>query len=99
MEISCRGPPIHIPCPAGCAGKSGRRLFIHANRQVVTISPALALPLFCLSLAVTLGAAGLFADRLDHLGPRIGLSEPLVGLLTALAADGPEIASALIALA
>ncbi len=52
-----------------------------------------------MSLAVTLGAAALFADRLDHIGPRLGLSEPLVGLLTALAADGPEIASALIALA
>jgi cation:H+ antiporter len=49
-------------------------------------------------VAVTLSAAGLFADRLDHVGPRLGLSEPLVGLLTALAADGPELASALIAL-
>jgi Ca2+/Na+ antiporter len=62
------------------------------------ISPALAVPLFVLSLAVTLAAAALFADRLDHVGPRVGLSEPLVGLLTALAADAPEIASALIAL-
>jgi cation:H+ antiporter len=50
-------------------------------------------------VVVTLAAAGLFADRLDHIGPRIGLSEPLVGLLTALAADGPEISSAVIALA
>ena len=50
-------------------------------------------------MAVTLAAAALFADRLDHIGPRIGLSEALVGLLTALAADGPEISSAVIALA
>ena len=64
----------------------------------IRISPALAIPLFALSVAVTLAAAALFADRLDHVGPRIGLSEPLVGLLTALAADGPEISSALIAL-
>ena len=62
------------------------------------MSPALAIPLFLLSVAVTLSAAALFADRLDHIGPRIGLSEPLVGLLTALAADGPEISAALIAL-
>jgi cation:H+ antiporter len=67
--------------------------------MAVNISPALSIPLFIVSVAVTLAAASLFADRLDHLGPRIGLSEPLVGLLTALAADGPEISSALIALA
>jgi cation:H+ antiporter len=63
------------------------------------ISPVLAAPIFLASVGVTLSAASLFADRLDHIGPRIGLSEPLVGLLTALAADGPEISSALIALA
>ncbi|MGC1815869.1 MAG: hypothetical protein WA696_17160 [Solirubrobacterales bacterium] len=62
------------------------------------MSPALAVPLFALSVAVTLAAAALFADRLDHVGPRLGLSEPLVGLLTALAADGPELSFALIAL-
>ena len=68
------------------------------QKEQAAISPALAIPLFAFSLAVTLGAAALFADRLDHVGPRVGLSEPLVGLLTALAADGPEISSALIAL-
>jgi len=67
-------------------------------KEPPAISPALALSIFGLSLAVTLSAAALFADRLDHIGPRLGLSEPLVGLLTALAADGPEISSALIAL-
>lgn len=59
----------------------------------------LALPLFCASVVVTLAAAALFADRLDHIGPRVGLPEALTGLVTALAADGPEISSALIALA
>jgi len=59
----------------------------------------LALPLFVASVAVTLAAAALFADRLDHIGPRVGLPEALTGLVTALAADGPEISSALIALA
>ena len=54
---------------------------------------------FALSVLLTLGAAGTFADRLDHLAPRLGLPEALVGLLTALAADAPEISSALIALA
>jgi cation:H+ antiporter len=63
------------------------------------MSPGLALPLLVLSLAVTLGAARMFARRLDRLGVALGLPEALVGLLTALAADGPEVSSALVALA
>jgi cation:H+ antiporter len=43
-------------------------------------------------------AARLFARRLDRLGVRFGFPEALIGLLTALAADGPEISSALFAL-
>jgi cation:H+ antiporter len=62
------------------------------------MSPALAVPLFCVSLAVTLGAARLFASRLDRLGVRFGFPEALIGLLTAVAADGPEISTALFAL-
>jgi cation:H+ antiporter len=60
--------------------------------------PALAVPLFLVSLLVTLAAARLFARRLDRLGVRFGFPEALIGLLTALAADGPEICSALFAL-
>jgi cation:H+ antiporter len=59
----------------------------------------LATPLFLISLAVTLTAARLFARRLDWLGVRFGFPEALIGLLTALAADGPEISSALFSLA
>ncbi|HTU84218.1 MAG TPA: hypothetical protein VMF57_01515 [Solirubrobacteraceae bacterium] len=59
---------------------------------------ALAAPLFLVSLAVTLAAARLFARRLDRLGVRFGFPEALIGLLTAVAADGPEISSALFAL-
>jgi cation:H+ antiporter len=57
-----------------------------------------AVPLFLVSLSATLVAARLFARRLDRLGLRFGFPEALVGLLTALAADGPEISSALFAL-
>jgi len=60
---------------------------------------SLALALLALSLAVTLGAARMFARRLDRLGVAFGFPEALLGLLTALAADGPELSSALIALA
>ena len=62
------------------------------------MSPALALPVFAVSAAVTLGASAFFADKLDHIGPRLGLPESVVGLLTAVAADTPEIASAIVAL-
>lgn len=58
-----------------------------------------AAPLFLFSLLATLIAAQLFARRLDRLGVRFGFPETLIGLLTALAADGPELASALFALA
>ena len=51
------------------------------------------------SLAVTLVAAAVFADRLDRLGERIGLPEALLGLLTAAGADAPELAAAITALA
>ncbi len=59
----------------------------------------LAVPLFLVSLAVTLAAARLFARRLDRLGVRFGFPEALIGLLTAVAADGPNVSSALFALA
>lgn len=63
------------------------------------MSPLLAAPLFLVSLGITLAAAQLFARRLDRLGVRFRFPEALIGLLTALAADGPEISSALFALA
>jgi cation:H+ antiporter len=47
---------------------------------------------------VTLAAAAFFARRLDRVGLRLGLPETLLGLLTALAADGPEVSSAIAAL-
>jgi cation:H+ antiporter len=59
---------------------------------------ALAIPLFLVSLALTLAAAAFFARALDRLGVRVGLPEALLGLLTAFAADGPEITSAVVAL-
>jgi cation:H+ antiporter len=58
----------------------------------------LAIPLFVASLAVALASSAFFAGTLDRLGVRVGLPEVLLGLLTALAADGPEITSAIVAL-
>jgi cation:H+ antiporter len=62
------------------------------------MTPALAAPVFLASIALMLIASAVFAQRLDHIGLRLGLPETLLGLLTALAADAPEISSAIAAL-
>jgi cation:H+ antiporter len=62
------------------------------------MTPAAAIPVFLVSIGVMLAASSLFAGRLDHIGIRLGLPEALLGLLTALAADAPELASAVTAL-
>jgi cation:H+ antiporter len=58
----------------------------------------LDLILFLGSLALTLTAAAFFARRLDRVGLHLGLPETVLGLLTALAADAPEVSSAIAAL-
>jgi cation:H+ antiporter len=71
---------------------------VHPTHKELPVALVAAIPLFLASLSATLVAARLFARRLDQLGRRFGFPEALVGLLTALAADGPEISSALFAL-
>jgi cation:H+ antiporter len=62
------------------------------------MTPTAAIPVFVASVAVMLAASAIFAARLDHVGLRLGLPETLLGLLTALAADAPELSSAIAAL-
>jgi cation:H+ antiporter len=62
------------------------------------MSVVVAVPLFVAALAVTVGAASTFATRLDRLGAKYGLPEVWIGLLTAFAADAPEVSAALVAL-
>jgi cation:H+ antiporter len=62
------------------------------------VSTGLAIPVFCVSLAATLAATVVFARELDRLSERLGVSEGLHGILTALGADAPEIATAVAAL-
>jgi cation:H+ antiporter len=62
------------------------------------VSTGLAIPVFCASLALTLVATVVFARELDRLSERLGVSEGLHGILTALGADAPEIATAVAAL-
>jgi cation:H+ antiporter len=54
--------------------------------------------LFALVAIVSLAASWLLVTRLERIGARVGVSEALLGMLAALAADGPEIASATTAL-
>jgi len=63
------------------------------------VSTGTALLVFVVSLAATLFAAAVFAERLDVLGHRLELPEALIGVLTAVAADAPELSSAVVALA
>jgi cation:H+ antiporter len=54
---------------------------------------------FCLGAAVSLATSYLLVTRLERIGERLGLSEALLGMVAALAADAPEITSAFSALA
>ena len=54
---------------------------------------------FALSAALSLGASVLLVSRLERVGERLGVSEALLGLIAALAADGPEITSSVTAIA
>ncbi len=53
---------------------------------------------FALAAAVSLGASWLLVRSLERVGARLRLSEALLGMLAALAADAPEITAAVTAL-
>jgi cation:H+ antiporter len=55
--------------------------------------------LFAAGVAVSLAASWVLVTRLERLGERAGISEALLGVLAALAADAPEITAAVTALA
>jgi cation:H+ antiporter len=57
------------------------------------------LMIFVLSAAVSLAASVLLVSRLERVGERLGMSEALLGLIAALAADGPEITASVTAIA
>ncbi len=60
---------------------------------------ALELLVFLAGTVVSLGTSYLLVTRLERIGERLGLSEALLGMVAALAADAPEITSAVTALA
>jgi cation:H+ antiporter len=63
------------------------------------VSDVLLAVVFVLAAAVSLTTSWLLVSRLERIGARIGLSEALLGMLAALAADAPEITASVTALA
>jgi cation:H+ antiporter len=63
------------------------------------MSNVFAVTVFVFGLVVTLASSVVLAHRIDQLGNRLRCSEGLLGLLTALAANAPEVTSAVTALA
>ncbi len=57
-----------------------------------------SIPLFFGSLALVVGGSIFLSRALGHLGPRLHIPEQLLGFITALGADSPEIASAVAAM-
>ena len=53
---------------------------------------------FVIAVCVTLGSSVVLVTRIERVGARLGFTEALLGLTTALAANAPEITSAITAL-
>lgn len=64
----------------------------------VSMSDALLILIFLVAAVVSLLTSWLLVSRLERIGARLGLSEALLGLLAALAADAPEITAAVTAM-
>jgi cation:H+ antiporter len=63
------------------------------------MSTPLAVVAFALGVLVSLPTSWVLVGRIERIGGRLGASEAMLGLLAALAADTPEISSAVSALA
>jgi cation:H+ antiporter len=89
-----------MPPRGGWTGRRHRTGRIHpAGPQHRMMSSPWAVAVFVAAAALSLGASAVLVIRLERLGARLGLSEALLGLVTALAADTPEVTSAVTALA
>jgi cation:H+ antiporter len=63
------------------------------------MSVAVAAPAFLAGAVISLAVSWLLVSRLERVGERLGLSEALLGLVAALAADAPEVTAAVTAMA
>ncbi len=60
---------------------------------------AVAVPAFVAGALVSLAVSWVLVSRLERVGERLGLSEALLGIVAALAADAPEVTAAVTAIA
>ena len=65
---------------------------------MVAMTTPVAIALFFAGAAVSLASSWIVVSRIERVGSRLGASEALLGLISALAADAPEITSAVSAL-
>src|SRR5258708_34792025 len=63
------------------------------------MSVLVAVPAFLAGALVSLATSWVLVSRLERVGERLGLSEALLGIVAALAADAPEVTSAVSAVA
>ena len=63
------------------------------------MSVLVAVPAFLAGALVSLAVSWVLVSRLERVGERLGLSEALLGIVAALAADAPEVTSAVSAMA
>jgi cation:H+ antiporter len=85
------------------AGKPGRHIFSLVGGGVGVegsgMSTSTAVFAFVAGALVSLGTSWVLVTRIERIGGRLGASEAMLGLLAAVAADTPEISSAVSALA
>src|ERR1700684_4677807 len=62
------------------------------------MSSPVAAAVFVVAVGLSLGGSAVLVARIERVGARLGLSEALLGLVAALAADGPEVTAAVTAL-
>jgi cation:H+ antiporter len=60
---------------------------------------AVAVPAFLVGALISLATSWVLVSRLERVGERLGLSEALLGIVAALAADAPEVTAAVTAIA
>ncbi len=63
------------------------------------MSVAVAVPAFLAGALISLATSWVLVSRLERVGERLGLSEALLGIVAALAADAPEVTAAVTAIA
>src|SRR5262249_14357108 len=69
------------------------------RRPPSRMTPAAAAPAFLAGAVVSLITSIVLVARLERVGERLGLSEALLGIVAALAADAPEVTAAVTAVA